>query len=63
MVKDATGAEVEFADGTMMKQLTVKYELIDGLTWSDGTPVTQADVELFYKISCDKESGATSYIT
>jgi ABC-type transport system substrate-binding protein len=64
MVKDSTGAEVEYADGNvMMKQLTVTYELIDGLTWSDGTPVTQADVELFYKIGCDKESGATSYIT
>ena len=63
-VKDATGAEVEYADGTVtMKQLTVKYELIDGLTWSDGTPVTQADVELNYKTNCDKESGATSYIT
>lgn len=32
-------------------------------TWSDGTPASVADMELGYKIDCDKTSGAVSYIT
>ena len=63
-VKNAAGDEEEFT-GTpiMMKQLVSKFELIDGLKWEDGEPVKAADLELSYKISCDKESGATTYIT
>lgn len=63
-VKDATGAEVEFSSGTLkMKQLVVKYEFRPDLKWNDGTPVSQADYELGYKTACDRESGATSFIT
>ncbi len=29
-----------------MNQMIMKYEYVDGLTWSDGTPVTAADFEL-----------------
>ncbi len=62
-VKDATGAEVEFKGGTVkMKQLVVKYEFVD-MKWSDGEPLKKADFELFYKIRCDRDSGATSFIT
>jgi ABC-type transport system substrate-binding protein len=62
-VKDSTGAEVEFkGDPIKMKQMTVKYELIDGMTFSDGVPLAQEDLELGYKVWCDKEVGATSYI-
>ncbi|MDP1604844.1 MAG: ABC transporter substrate-binding protein, partial [Legionella sp.] len=62
-VIDAAGETVEFTGGTVtMKQLVSTFELIDGLTWEDGTPVTGADLELGYKIDCDKESGATSFI-
>jgi ABC-type transport system substrate-binding protein len=62
-VKNAAGEEVEFTGGTVtMKQLVSTYELIDGLTWEDGTPLSQADLELGYKIDCDPESGATSFI-
>jgi ABC-type transport system substrate-binding protein len=61
-VYDNTGAEVEYAGTPItMKQLIVKYEFVDGLTFSDGTPVTKADYELYYKIRCDKESGATTF--
>lgn len=64
IIKDPTGADVEFKGGTAkMKQLVVKYEYIDGLKWSDGEPLKKADFELYYKIRCDKDSGATSYIT
>ena len=62
-VIDATGAEVEFKTGTKMKQLVVKYTANPDLKWQDGSPVTQADLELGYKTVCDKESGATSFIT
>ncbi len=63
-VINAAGETVEFSGGTVtMKQLVSKFEIIDGLTWEDGVPVSSADLELNYKISCDKESGATSFIT
>jgi len=63
-VKNAAGEEVEFTGGTVtMKQLVSRFDLIDGLTWEDGTPVSDADLALGQKISCDPESGATSFIT
>jgi ABC-type transport system substrate-binding protein len=63
-VIDNTGASVEFSGGTvMMKQLVVKYEYLDNLKWPDGTPLTAEDIDLGHRISCDKESGATSFIT
>lgn len=63
-VKNAAGEEVEFTGGTVtMKQLVSRFEIADGVTWEDGTPVSSADLELGYKIACDPESGATSFIT
>jgi ABC-type transport system substrate-binding protein len=63
-VMDSTGAEVEFTGAPItMKQLTVNYEMIDGLTWSDGVPLSAEDFELAWKINCDPESGATTFIT
>lgn len=63
-VINAAGETVEFTGGTVtMKQLVSTFELVDGLTWEDGTPVSAADLELNYKINCDPESGATSFIT
>jgi ABC-type transport system substrate-binding protein len=62
-VKNAAGEEVEFTSGTfMMKQLVSRFEIADGVTWEDGTPVSSADLELGHKIACDPESGATSFI-
>jgi ABC-type transport system substrate-binding protein len=63
-VKDIDGNEVEFT-GTPIKmpQLVVTGSFLDGLMWSDGTPVTKADLELYDKIICDPESGATSFFT
>lgn len=63
-VKNAAGEEVEFTGGTVtMKQLVSRFEIADGVTWEDGTPVSSTDLELGYKIACDPESGATSFIT
>jgi ABC-type transport system substrate-binding protein len=62
-VRNAAGEEVEFSgEPVQMKQLVSKFEFVDGLTWSDGTPVSQADYELKFKIDCDRESGATTFI-
>jgi ABC-type transport system substrate-binding protein len=64
VVRDANGQEIDFAGGAVpMNQVVVKYEYVDGLTWSDGTPLSQADFELYYKIACDRETGANSYLT
>lgn len=63
-VVDATGQTVEFTGGTIkMKQLVVNYEYRPDLKWPDGSPLTAEDIELGFKISCDRESGATSFIT
>ncbi len=62
-VMDNTGATVDFTSGVMMKQLVVTYKFIPGMKYSDGNPVIKADFELNYKINCDRESGATSFIT
>ena len=63
-VKDAGGNEVEF-DGSpiKMKQLKKQIRFAEGLKWSDGEPLKKADWELGFKTDCDKESGATSFIT
>jgi len=63
-VKNAAGEIVEFTGQPItMKQLVTRFEFHENLTWSDGTPVSQADYELKWKIDCDKTSGATSFIT
>ncbi len=63
-IKTSDGKEVEYTGGTVkMSQLVVTYKWMDGLTWSDGTPVTAADFELSYKVDCDHASGNVSYLT
>jgi len=63
-VIDSTGAEVEFTGAPItMKQMTVNFEMIDGLTFSDGVPLSAEDFELAWKINCDPESGATSFLS
>jgi ABC-type transport system substrate-binding protein len=46
-----------------MKQLVTRVQYRDDLVWSDGTPVSQADFELKFKVDCDRASGATSFAT
>ncbi len=43
---DGEGEVVENDDGTV----TINYTLRDGLSWSDGEPLTSADVEFWYQI-------------
>ncbi|KAF0106925.1 MAG: hypothetical protein FD146_2283 [Anaerolineaceae bacterium] len=45
-------------------QLIVTYEFIEGLTWSDGAPVSRADYQLAYTALCDPEAaGEFLYIS
>jgi ABC-type transport system substrate-binding protein len=63
-VINAAGETVEFTgDPVMMKQLTVNFTFRDDLKWPDGEPLKQEDLELSWKIKCDKEGGATSFTT
>lgn len=63
-VFDADGNVVEYSgEGTVpMKQLVVTYKL-QPYTWSDGQAGSVADMELGFQFDCDRESGATSFIT
>lgn len=62
-VRDAAGDLVTYEGGTLtMPQLSVTFEYVDGLTWEDGTPVTQADFELTERINCDEAIGAVTYL-
>jgi ABC-type transport system substrate-binding protein len=62
-VVDAEGNTVEFDGSTpiQMLQLVVTTSFLDGMTWSDGSPLIAADMELADKINSDPESGATSF--
>jgi ABC-type transport system substrate-binding protein len=61
---NSAGEKIEYTGGTVtMKQLVVTYEYRDDLKWPDGSPLTSEDLELSSKFVCDKESGATSFIT
>ena len=64
MIINSDGDTVEF-DGNpvMMNQMTVNYTFRDDLKWPDGEPLKAEDLELGWKIKCDKESGATSFAT
>lgn len=60
----ADGREFEFSGGAaQLEQLTVKYEFVDGLTWSDGTPVSKSDYELAYRVLCDPKTGAAEFLS
>jgi ABC-type transport system substrate-binding protein len=39
-----------------MPQLTVRYQFVEGLTWSDGVPVGQEDFEVYHRAACGLEA-------
>ena len=64
-VKVVVGGKVVPYDGTSalkLPQLKVTYKL-KPYTWSDGTPGSIEDVKLADQISCDRKSGAVSFIS
>lgn len=62
IIVDGETVEYDGSSAVMLPQLVVTYK-IKPFTWSDGTPASVGDMELSYKIDCDKTSGAVSYIT
>lgn len=53
IVRDMQGQQVMFSGGEIpMRRLVVNFEFVNGLTWSDGTPVSQGDYELGYQAQC-----------
>jgi len=51
-----TGGDVE------MDQLVVTFTMVDGLTWSDGTPVSSSDSVYSFNLAADPDStGASKY--
>lgn len=62
IVVDGETVEYDGSSTVMLPQLVVNYKY-DDFTWSDGTPASTGDVELAFQIECDKETGATSFIT
>lgn len=60
-VINADNEFVAYEGGSMeMHQLTVNFELQEGLVWEDGEPVKAEDIQLANDINCDPESGAVS---
>lgn len=41
-----------------MEQMVVQWELRDGITWSDGEPLTAEDSVFSYELACDPETPA-----
>lgn len=63
-VRDIGGNEVAFSGEPLtLRQISVTYEFVPGLTWSDGTPVSRADYELAYRIECDPATGVADYLS
>ena len=60
-VKNDKGEDVDFAAGVTLLQLKVTHKYKAGVKWSDGEPVKAADMLLGNKVSCAKDSGATSF--
>jgi peptide/nickel transport system substrate-binding protein len=45
-----------------LPQLSVVFEMVDGVTWQDGTPVTAEDSVFAYNISCDPDTATSKYL-
>lgn len=58
---DGTGCETVWDGITPLKmlQMTVKFTLLPGLTWSDGTPLTVADSVYSFNLSNDPQTPVT----
>ncbi len=63
---DVTNPEcVATFDGTTpigMEQMVVSWSLLEGVTWSDGEPVTADDSVYSYRMACDPETPSSKYL-
>ena len=59
---DPEGNSLDYSGGPVtMNQMTMNWELVEGILWSDGEPLKAADMELASAINCDPESGSTTF--
>jgi len=49
----------ETVDG--LSQITVRFTMVEGLAWQDGTPVTAEDSVWAYTLSCDPDTGTSKF--
>lgn len=52
-------------DGTTpieMEQMVVSWQLLEGVTWSDGEPVTAEDSVYSYELACDQDTPVSKYL-
>jgi len=62
-VVNADNETVVYEEGTLeLHQITVNFEIAEGLTWEDGVPVTKEDLELAQKINCSEDTGVVSLL-
>ena len=45
-----------------MEQMVVSWSLLEGVTWSDGEPVTADDSVYSYELACDPETPSSKYL-
>jgi len=45
-----------------LPQLTVRFTMVEGVTWQDGTPVTAEDSVFASLIACDPDSATSKYL-
>lgn len=64
--QDAAKAEcvVAFNGATPieMEQMVVSWQLLEGVTWSDGEPVTADDSVYSYQLACDPDTPSSKYV-
>lgn len=44
-----------------LSQITVRFTMVEGLTWQDGTPVTAEDSVWAYTLSCDPDTATSKF--
>lgn len=60
MVTDVPTAENGMVKKLDDKHMDITVKLKPGLNWSDGTPITTADVQFTWQAVCDPDTGASS---
>ena len=59
----AEDCEIEFTgDPIEMDQMVVTFEMLEGLTWSDGTPLTADDSVYSFEVWADPDTPASRYL-
>ncbi len=60
-VPTADAGTLVYEDGPDGKHLALTFEIVDGLAWGDGTPVTSADVAFAWEVGANPATGAVNH--